>query len=252
MEIIDAFVSFGRSFVIAYGIFVIDDFVVDAHPFGLCTYENAVFKGAITDLIGYLHDGRERVELDNDVLIRPFAVIHATVFKVNCGFPFFGRVLDVVDCEMVIIAVNGVVCPTLLYVVKVQPCDLFGSFIFDKIFVEKPNRIDRFELDCVFALFKSRKGEDVKARVVDRNACLPFDFKVIAVNYFVKGIEILDVAASVVVIENRFEFYGVGIKICDVAVNNVFGKESHFVQCRGRCVVDTVAADAQRLARNID
>ena len=245
MEIIDAFVSFGRGFVIAYDIFVIDDFVVDAHPFGLRTYENAVFKGAITDLIGYFHNGRERIELDNDVLIRPCAVICAAVFKVNCGFPFFGRVLDVVDCEMVIIAVNGVVCPIFLYVVKVQPCDLFGSFIFDKIFVEKPNRIDRFELDCVFALFKSRKGEDVKARVVDRNACLPFDFNVIAVNLFVKGIEILDVAASVVVIENRFEFYGVGIKIRDldaaVFVNNVFGKESNFVQCRGLGVVDTAA-----------
>lgn len=93
MEIIDAFVSFGRNFVMSYDIFVIDDFVVDAHPFGLRTYENAVFKGAITDLIGYILDGRERVELDNDVLIRPFAVICAAVFKVNCGFPFSGRLL---------------------------------------------------------------------------------------------------------------------------------------------------------------
>ena len=83
----------------SYDKFVIDDLVFDVHPFGLCTYENAVFTGAITDLIGYVLDGRERVELDNDVLIRPFAVIRAAVFKVNCGFPFFGRVLDVVDCE---------------------------------------------------------------------------------------------------------------------------------------------------------
>ena len=237
MEIIDAFVSFGRSFVIAYGIFVIFDFVFDVHPFGLRTYENAVFKGAITDLIDYVLDGRERVELDNDVLIRPFAVIRAAVFKVNCGCPFFGRVLIVVDCETVIIAVNDVVCPVLLYVVK-------ACFVL-MIFVELSDRIDRFELDCVFALFKSRKGEDVKAGVVDRNACLPFDFNVIAVNLFVKGIEILDVAASVVVIENRFEFYGVGIKIRDldatVFVNNVFGKESNFVQCRGFGVVDTAA-----------
>ena len=229
----------------SYDKFVIDDLVFDVHPFGLCTYENAVFTGAITDLIDYVLDGRERVELDNDVLICPFAVIRAAVFKVNCVFPFFGRVLDVIDCEMVIIAVNGVVCPALLHVVKVQPCDLFGSFIFDKIFVEKPDRVNRFELDCVFALFKSRKGENVKARVVDRNACMPFDFNVIAVNLFVKGIEILDVAASVVVIENRFEFYGVGIKIRDldaaVFVNNIFGKESNFVQCCGLGVVDTAA-----------
>ena len=122
------------------------------------------------------------------------------------------------------------------------------------IFVELSDRIDRFELDCVFALFKSRKGEDVGAGVVDCNACLPYDFNVIAVNLFVKGIEILDVAASVVVIENRFEFYGVGIKIRDAVlfVNNAFGKESNFVQCRGRGVVDTVAVDAQRLTRKID
>ena len=248
MEIIDAFVSFGRNFVIAYDIFVIDDFVVDAHPFGLCTYENAVFKGAITDLIGYFHNGRERVELDNDVLIRPFAVICAAVFKVNCGFPFFGQALDVVDCEMVITAVNGVVCPAFLYAVK--KCDLFRT----RAFVESSDRVNRFELDCVFALFKSRKGEDVGTGVVDCNACLPFDFDVVAVNYFVKGIEILDVTASVGVFKNRFEFYCVGIKIRDaiVFVKNAFGKESNFVQCRGRGVVDTVAVDAQRLTRKID
>ena len=205
-------------------------------------------------MIGYILDGRERVELDNDVLIRPFAVIRAAVFNVNCGFPFFGRVLVVVDCELVIIAVNGVVCPAFLYGVKVQPFDLFGSFIFDKIFVELSDRIDRFELDCVFALFKSRKGEDVGTGVVDCNAYLPFDFDVVAVNYFVKGIEILDVTASVGVFKNRFEFYCVGIKIRDaiVFVKNAFGKESNFVQCRGLGVVDTVAVDAQRLTRKID
>ena len=200
-------------------------------------------------MIGYVLDGRERVELYNDVLIRPFAVICAAFFKVNCGFPFFGRVLVVVDCELVIIAVNGVVCPALLYAIK--KCDLLRT----RAFVESSNRIDRFEPDCVFALFKSRKGEHVKARVVDCNACLPFEFNVIAVNLFVKGIEILDVAASVaVIIENRFEFYGVGIKIRDavVFVKNAFGKESNFVQCRGRGVVDTVAVDAQRLTRKID
>lgn len=172
----------------------------------MCTYENAVFKGAITDLIGYILDGRERIELDNDVLIRPFAVIRAAVFNVNCGFPFFGRVLVVVDCELVIIAVNGVVCPALLYAVK--KCDLLRT----RAFVESSDRIDRFELDCVFALFKSRKGEDVGTGVVDCNAYLPFDFDVVAVNYFVKGIEILDVTASVGVFKNRFEFYCVGIK----------------------------------------
>ena len=218
----------------------------------MCTYENAVFKGAITDLIGYILDGRERVELDNDVLIRPFAVIRAAVFNVNCGFPFFGRVLVVVDCELVIIAVNGVVCPALLYAVK--KCDLLRT----RAFVESSDRVNRFELDCVFALFKSRKGEDVGTGVVDCNACLPFDcdvflpfdfdvclpfdFDVFVANLFVKGIEILDVAASVaVVIENRLEFYGVGIKIRDAAVNNVFGKESNFVQCHRRGVVDTAA-----------
>ena len=199
-------------------------------------------------MIGYVLDGRERVELDNDVLIRPCAVICAAVFKVNCGFPFFGQALDVVDCEMVITAVNGVVCPVFLYVVK--KCDLFRT----RAFVESSNRVNRFELDCVFALFKSRKGEDVGTGVVDCNAYLPFDFDVVAVNYFVKGIEILDVTASVGVFKNRFEFYCVGIKIRDavVFVKNVFGKESNFVQCRGLGVVDTVAVDAQRLTRKID
>ena len=188
-------------------------------------------------MIGYVLDGRERVELDNDVLIRPFAVICAAVFKVNCGFPFFGQVLVVVDCEMVITAVNGVVCPAFLYAVK--KCDLFRT----RAFVESSDRVNRFELDCVFARFKSRKGENVKAWVVDCNACLPFDFNVNAVNLFVKGIEILDVAAIVVVFKNRFEFYGVGIKIRDavVFVKNAFGKESNFVQCRRRGVVDTAA-----------
>ena len=189
-------------------------------------------------MIGYVLDGRERIELDNDVLIRPFAVICAAVFKVNCGFPFFGQALDVVDCEMVITAVNGVVCPAFLYAVK--KCDLFRT----RAFVESSDRVNRFELDCVFALFKSRKGEDVGAGVVDCNACLPYDFNVIAVSYFVKGIEILDVAAIVAVAaENRFEFYGVGIKIRDavVFVKNAFGKESNFVQCRRRGVVDTAA-----------
>ena len=140
------------------------------------------------------------------------------------------------------------VCPAFLYVVK--KCDLFRT----RAFVELSNRVNRFELDCVFALFKSRKGEDVGAGVVDCNAYLPFDFNVNAGNLFVKGIKILDVTAVVGVFKNRFEFYGVGIKIRDavVFVKNAFGKESNFVQCRRRGVVDTVAVDAQRLTRKID
>ena len=211
-------------------------------------------------MIGYVLDGRERVELYNDVLIRPFAVISAAVFNVNCGFPFFGQALGVVDCEMVITAVNGVVCPALLYVVK-------ACFVL-MIFVELSDRIDRFELDCVFALFKSRKGEHVKAEVVDLITVFPDDLLdfiiifpedfdlvgrdllIVADVYvlFVNEEIIFHVAASVaVVIENRFEFYGVGIKIRDAVFviknffGRVFGKESNVVQCRGLGVVDTAA-----------